>query len=168
MAATKKLLSNYIFPVGSIFITTSTASPTSFLGGDWNEIEGGRFLMSCTSGGTVYEKTSDTSAQTIVDLGGQAKQKGGYALNGMVAKASAYYGTRVGSDYSYPVSASTGIEAGTTVVNAQAGKATDNANVALNTSTSATVPASSIQLYSTVTFNNYPPYLTVHIWQRTA
>lgn len=166
--ATEKLLSDYIFPVGSIFITLSATSPATTLGGNWVEIEGGRFLMSCTSGGTVYKKTSDTSAQTAATLTGTAGQTGGYSLNGMILKSSSYYGTRVGSDTSYLVKNDKGIEAGTTVVNENVGKDNDNANVALNTTSSGSHLVAPYQLYSTVTLNNYPPYLTVHIWKRTA
>lgn len=164
--ATVKLLSDYIFPAGSIFITVSETSPSATLGGNWVEIEGGRFLMSCKSGGTVYKKTSNTSAQTAETLTGTAGQTGGYSLNGMILKSSSYYGARVGSDTSYLVTTKKGIEAGTTVVNENVGQENDNVNIALNTTTSGSRLATPYQLYSTVTLNNYPPYLTVHIWQR--
>jgi hypothetical protein len=161
-------LSDYLFPVGSIYITLSDKSPVSILGGTWTEIEGGRFLMSGAKNGTIYKVSSHTSEPTAVTLDGTVGTTGGYNLNGMIVKASSYHGVRVGSDKSFSVTNSAGIQAGTTVVNENVGQKEDDANVSINTTTTGTKTEFPVQLYSTVTFNNYPPYFTVHMWRRTA
>lgn len=53
-------ISNKIYPIGSIYISTSQASPASIFGGTWEQLKD-RFLLGCgdtyTAGGTGGEAT---------------------------------------------------------------------------------------------------------------
>lgn len=46
---TKADLLNYIYPVGSLYISTRSVSPASFLGGSWTSLSGGYVLQSTLS-----------------------------------------------------------------------------------------------------------------------
>ena len=50
-----------IYPVGSIYITTSSTSPASSIGGSWSKIEPGTFLMAA---GEIYNVLSTGRANT--------------------------------------------------------------------------------------------------------
>lgn len=50
-----------IYPVGSIYITTSSTSPASSIGGSWSQIEPGTFLMAA---GESYNVLSTGGANT--------------------------------------------------------------------------------------------------------
>lgn len=55
-------LMNVIYPVGSIYITTSATSPASFIGGTWTKIE------NCTlaAGGNTYGQPGDYSGSNMI------------------------------------------------------------------------------------------------------
>ena len=50
-----------IYPVGSIYITTSSTSPASSIGGSWSQIEPGTFLMTA---GETYNVLSTGGENT--------------------------------------------------------------------------------------------------------
>ena len=54
-------LSDLIYPIGSVYVSTANVSPASFLGGYWNPIEG-RFLLSSSSS---YTAGSTGGAATV-------------------------------------------------------------------------------------------------------
>lgn len=56
---TKADLLNYIYPVGSVYLSVNTVSPASFLGGSWTYISAGRALWTTTT----------TDAGTYIDAG---------------------------------------------------------------------------------------------------
>lgn len=50
-------LGQVIYPVGAIFASTSSTSPSSMFGGTWSQITGDTCLMAGTSVGNVGSKT---------------------------------------------------------------------------------------------------------------
>lgn len=58
----KSTVLSYVYPVGSIYISTSSTSPATFIGGTWQRITG-RFLLAATdSGGTGGNSSSSQKA----------------------------------------------------------------------------------------------------------
>lgn len=52
----KTKIFNYVYPVGSIYISTSSTSPATLFGGTWTEIKG-RFLVGHDSSSSMPHKT---------------------------------------------------------------------------------------------------------------
>ena len=55
---------NKIFPVGSLYMTITKINPSTFIGGTWSLISGGRMLMGCTDSDTK-STTGGSNTKTI-------------------------------------------------------------------------------------------------------
>ena len=132
-----------IYPVGSIYMSTSNNSPQSFLGGIWERITdrfllgaGSSYSVNATGGEKEHQLTTGEMpehAHTVRVYSGVTS--GGYSY---VAKAGSNYVT----------STSTGVTASGTSYSV------GNMGTGENGSGRA--------------HNNMPPYLAVYIWKRTA
>lgn len=56
-------LIDYIFPIGSVYFTTTNTSPSAFLGGGWTQISQGRFIAGIGTG------TDQNSVQKTIVAG---------------------------------------------------------------------------------------------------
>lgn len=139
MYLTKASVLNLIYPVGSVYLSTSNVSPQTFLGGSWAKIEG-RFLLAADSahpaGSTGGEETQTISLQQIPDH---------YHIIST--------GDGSGAGYNYPGYAA--------IVTQNAGESPSNA-YACNTGYVAGRNNVDQQPLSTM-----PPYLAVYMWKRT-
>lgn len=88
-------LGQVIYPIGAIFASTSSTSPSSMFGGTWSQITGDACLMAGTSVGNVGSKTiseaqmprhshalSTGSAEKPTDTGHQNANKAWYQTLG--------------------------------------------------------------------------------------
>ena len=51
-----KAITNIIYPVGSIYISTNTANPASYLGGTWQQVAHDCYLIGYNAGNTWFDK----------------------------------------------------------------------------------------------------------------
>lgn len=51
-----KAITNIIYPVGSIYISTNTANPSSYLGGTWQQVAHDCYLIGYNAGNTWFDK----------------------------------------------------------------------------------------------------------------
>lgn len=51
-----KAITNIIYPVGSIYISTNTANPASYLGGTWSQVAKDCYLIGYNAGNTWFDK----------------------------------------------------------------------------------------------------------------
>ena len=133
---------NYVFPVGSIYISMKPESPASSIGGTWERISQGKFLLGADStyaagetGGeathtlTVDEMPEHSHEQTVAAPTGSSDKLHGRAdWNGDIVNAEIYPQGSVGYEDNFR-----------TIV--QGGNKPHN---------------------------NMPPYLVVYMWKRTA
>lgn len=134
---------NNQYPVGSIFISTSSANPSEALGGTWVRVAQGRTLIG--AGSIVENTTADHGTVTAGQINPTAGTRGGevtHTLNTNEMPSHAHglgYGANTTSGTAaIPVFSSTLTSANTTY-------------------TGANQP-----------HNNMMPYLVVYIWERTA
>lgn len=132
------LTKDALYPLGSIFHSTSDTSPASLFGGSWEKIYD-RFLIG--AGGT-------------------------YAVNDMGGEATHTLTLAESPDHTHPLAVGQGGGAGTfpawAYTNASGGPSHGfTANYALTGYTGA-------KPHTTEPHNNIPPYYAVNIWRRTA
>ena len=51
-----KAITNIIYPVGSIYISTNTANPSSYLGGTWKQVAKDCYLIGYNASNTWFDK----------------------------------------------------------------------------------------------------------------
>lgn len=51
-----KAITNIIYPVGSIYISTNTANPSSYLGGTWQQVAHDCYLIGYNANNTWFDK----------------------------------------------------------------------------------------------------------------
>lgn len=100
-------LRDYIYPVGSVYISYSHVSPATLFGGTWVRIENA-FLWGTTSGGTIGQ-TGGSSTHTLTEDELPAHSHGSvYSQHADGTKSNAWY-TTSGTSIAYgPVSAGGG------------------------------------------------------------
>ena len=72
-------LGQVIYPVGAIFASTSSTSPSSMFGGTWSEIVGDSCLMACSGNVGVYGGSKNI---TIENMPSHNHAIGWYSVNG--------------------------------------------------------------------------------------
>lgn len=146
-----------IYPVGSVYISTSSTNPSSLFGGTWSAIGEGRVLQAVTSGSAGQTGGSSSKTVTI-----------GVTSNGTHSHVHQWYdGTRSGSSHGIDfASSSSGHRSGSfnssgTAVNFSADPDTSDFYTA-NASTS------TITVYGTgsTQVNTTQEHFTVYMWYR--
>lgn len=136
-------IADYIYPVGSIYMSVNSTSPATLFGGIWERIEG-RFLLSATVNSTAYlpGTTGGEAEHTLTTL------EMPNHTHGQQIEVAGYEGwsTRTASYMQY------------------AGYANPAERPSVVTSTS----YSTLDNGGSQSHNNMPPYLAVHMWKRTA
>lgn len=140
---------DFIYPIGSIYMSVNNISPATFLGGTWEQIQN-RFLLSA---GSSYEAGS---------TGGSSSHEHTLSSNGgaTIRKySSQFIMGRVSTAGNMPNSAgSLGDDGSWWVTNAEADTATQQID---------TTKFTGVSLYgNTDITTNLPPYLTVYMWKR--
>lgn len=141
-----KLLSNILYPIGSIYLSINNINPTNFFGGTWEQIKD-RFLLSA---GDTYTAGSIGGEATHTLTVNEMPSHNHYHDN---SNKSNIIGTfKSGSTRSRYASGTSG---GYTFQN------NTQSNLAWGESTTSNTGGGQAH-------NNMPPYLTVYVWKRTA
>ena len=133
---------DYIYPVGSIYMSVNATEPSTLFGGAWERIKD-RFLLSC---GDLYEANS---------VGGEAEH-----ILQQEEMPSHSHGIVSGENY---LLASTSSVDRTTVA-----QGTEKANVLTSTDGVIRATQNTYASGSGKAHNNMPPYLAVYMWKRIA
>ena len=171
-AAVKKLnndLWEKIYPVGAIFISTSSASPETLFGGKWEQIKD-KFLLS--AGDAYTASSTGGSATTTLSVSNIPSHNHTYTKANSVdshtltvdeiPSHSHIIGTSsfVVSQWNGAGACVGGSTANNSIRNTGGGKGHSHG---LSTS-----PVNTGSTGSTTAFSNMPPYLAVYIWNRIA
>ena len=131
-----------IYPIGAIYISTSSTNPGTLFGGTWEQIKD-RFLLAAGSSypaGATGGAATHTLSVDEMPSHNHAKSNGDtLALNGVNQKISRGVVAKGSDYYSFTTPASNGLAYGGNVTNTGGGEA----------------------------HNNMPPYLAVYVWKRT-
>lgn len=141
----KSTVLSYVYPVGSIYISTSSTSPATFIGGTWQRITG-RFLLAATDSGASSWSTSTKSSSI------KAGVTGGESDHQLVASEMPKHTHLAGKNASREASGY-GLTATAAFQN--------RVYVSGNSETSG-------EAGSNGTHNTMPPFLSVYMWKRTA
>lgn len=173
-------LLNLIYPIGSIYMSVREVSPQTFLGGSWRKIEG-KFLLSASS--TFPAGTSGGNKDAVVvahthALSGSAVSNGAHThtVSG-TSETGGSHSHNVGRDRDCASgSANWSVHtAGTSGAGGTSPTSTHNGHTHNVSGTAASDGAHTHTLSGTATSTgvsgtnaNMPPYLSVHMWERTA
>lgn len=149
---------DYIYPVGSIYMSVNPKNPGTWFGGTWVAWGSGRV--------PVGINTSDSSFNTVEKTGGSKDHHHQYLLG-----YRPYYGALTGSNFegimTYDLSNQEGGWTG-----GQFDDGIPNATTSINTSLASSVrqvQTSRIGVRgNTSKVSNLPPYITCYMWKRTA
>ncbi len=156
---TKQETLDFIYPVGSIYMSVNSTDPGVLFGGSWQRWGNGRTIVS------VNENDFQNSLNSAENTGGAKEHRHNFRLGmhwwyGAAAGENAPNGTGA---YKY----SNGQYDGWNKELQNRAMAVNNANY--NTpSATITSPAGKISEGDTETAHNWPPYITCYIWKRTA
>ena len=133
---------DYIYPVGSIYMSVNDTEPSNLFGGAWERIKD-RFLLSC---GDIYEANS---------VGGEAEH-----ILQSEEMPSHSHGIVSGENY---LLASTGSVDRTTVA-----QGTEKTNILTSADGVIRATQNTYASGSGKAHNNMPPYMAVYMWKRIA
>lgn len=141
-----KILRDYIYPVGSIYISVNATSPAVLFGGTWVQLKD-RFLLGC---GTTYSNGTTGGAATVtLTTGNMPSHSHGTGASGYYFSTAKPLSTdsvgrrKIGTGSTAYVTSATAID-----------------DLSERNATGAAGGGSA--------HNNMPPYLAVYMWKRTA
>lgn len=136
------ILLGVTYPVGAVYISFEATSPSVLFGGTWEELPSGRFLMASSgaAGTTGGSEYHMHGADTMVaEIAMDPNSSNVLQWNEVVTDNYIYYSTNKQLTlFNEPMGVSTGTCLGVKVIG------------------------------STSSQSNLPPYITVHMWKRTA
>lgn len=136
-----RLLSDIIYPVGSIYMSVNSTNPSNYFGGTWEQIKG-RFLLGCGDNGDGWNYSPNST-------GGEATHT--LTINEIPSHQhnGIYW-------YGRPFS----LDGGSNAISLSQGWSAANADTTGGFGTGHTGGSQG--------HNNLPPYLAVYIWKRIA
>ena len=159
---------NRIFPIGSVYITTTGTNPGGFIGGTWVSLGSGRTLVGVDTSDTDFntpkktggEKTHTLTTSEIPEHNHAHSHNVGYSSTSPLTDSRIYSGhvdDPEGTDH-YVLTAANG-QGGNGILDIQKTSAVGNPLTTWPDSTN----AGGGQAH-----NNVQPYITVYFWERTA
>lgn len=189
---TKEQIVDFIYPVGSLFISTTSTNPTTYLGGTWVRWGQGRVPVSVSDSDSDFgaNKTGGEKTHTLstAEMPSHSHARGTlvtgdagehtHTINGTAASAGAHTHKgwnrnvyRNGGNYAALVTTNT--SSGAATQNDVASSAGAHTHDVTGTAASAgshshTITGSTASTGNGTAHNNLPPYITCYMWQRTA
>lgn len=190
---TKQEIVDFIYPVGSLFISTTSTNPSTYLSGTWERWGQGRVPISVSDTDSDFNaanKTGGEKTHTLLtaEMPSHSHAKGTLATSSAgahehnVSGTAASAGAHTHKGWSRDVYSGGGNRAALVTTGTPSSSAT-NSNVARSagahehsvngTATSAgnhshTISGSTSSAGSGNAHNNMPPYITCYMWKRTA
>lgn len=155
----------FMYPVGSIYMSVNTTSPAVLFGGTWEKIEG-KFLLGSSSSHEIgstggVESNSYTPSGTV----------GNHTLTVNEIPAHNHPMPDLYTNFTIGAGAGTSVRAVTVSDSPETTYNPSNFKL-LNNGTTGNKGGGQAHNHgftgSATTFNNMPPYLTVNVWKRTA
>lgn len=144
-----------VYPVGSIYMSTSSTSPATLFGiGTWERITG-RFLLAATDGGAAGGNS--TASVAAGNTGGEASHTLSSAESGVPAHKHSM--TSVLTSASVSIASNKAGTASSGISDIM--RDTNGIGTLTSVNNNTAADASSAH-------NNMPPYLAVYVWKRTA
>lgn len=150
---------NYLYPVGSIYMSVGTTSPAVLFGGTWEQIEG-KFLLASSSnhevnstGGSETHTPSGTVNNHTLTLKETPSHKHSTQMRVESQNLVVGSGGQSGVPYNFYIKDGTNYTATGDAYN-------DSADVAVGDPHN--------HGFTGTSQNTMPPYLTVNVWKRTA
>ena len=162
----QKYLLDWMYPVGSIYMSVNNKTPQSIFGGTWEQIKDTFLLCS----GSTYSAGSTggeaTHKLTQAETPAHTHTRGNMNITGAISWVASGYGASN--------SRTTGCFSGSGFYNNEsgyqkssaAGQGTLISNVTFTAANTWTGSTSSVG--GNASHNNMPPYLAVYVWKRTA
>lgn len=165
-AIKKSDLLDFVYPVGSIYMSVNNVSPQTFLGGTWTSING-RFLLGAGANTANTDNTYGSLAANQINR--SVNEQGGEVKHSLTTTEMPSHNHTIDHTHDTAKTANSSIMAlsygSSNSYNGIGGKS-------FSTSTrDVVVPKYSGNSGSTgsgVAHNNMPPYLAVYMWKRTA
>lgn len=151
-----KSLLDYIYPIGSIYISTNGVSPSKLFGGTWQEIEG-RFLLGASTEYPVGSEGGSANAVVVSHTHAQVAHTHTVGSDSHSHKYG-YYTDRAAKGTARNTPGSTGASG---TYNTTSDTHTHSVNGGATTTGAASGGVAG-------TGKNMPPYLVVNIWERIA
>ena len=169
---TVKEIMNEIYPIGSIYTSTTDTNPSEKFGGVWERYAEGKTLIGVNESDTSFntvEKTGGSKSTTLTTNNLPRHTHGIPSLNGKTSTNGEHIHpytlnkTAVGTTYGYPpltASSFTGYNYDSSTSSAMIRPAGEHSHtVTTDTSTTSSTGSGS-------SFSNLQPYITVYMWKR--
>ena len=148
-----------VYPVGAIYISTSSTSPATLFGfGTWERISG-KFLLGATDGGSTGTNVQSSASAAAGASGGVATVT--LTANESGLPSHSHLGA---SNSSYLTTTGEAITRHTVASGSGAANMVRSPGAIERKSNTASVDAAN----ASAAHNNMPPFLSVYIWKRTA
>ena len=154
-------LLNWVYPVGSIYMSVNNVSPATFLGGTWEQIQN-RFLLSAGSSYAAGSTGGEAShTLSVAETPAHTHTRGTMEISGKVH--AGYPGVAWGHIHD-ATGAFNRIDTQSNVYSTGAANQTNMTGFDFYASRTWTGATSSVG--GNAAHNNMPPYLTVYMWKR--
>jgi microcystin-dependent protein len=162
----------YIYPVGSIYMSTNSVNPSSLFGGTWDRIKD-RFLLAAgdyynsgSVGGTATNTLTEENIPAHSHTYEKATAVGNHTLTVDEIPSHTHSYSKTTSPFSSNVAAAS---PGVNVISCtNAGNTASTGGDQAHNHPLETTSASTSEVGSGTEVNNMPPYITVNVWVRTA
>ena len=153
---------DFIYPIGSIYLSVNSISPAAIFGGTWEQIQD-TFLLAAGSTYTAGSTGGEVTHTLIeAEIPAHTHERGTMNITGGFAPWSDGKGTNIKE----PEGAFESVTSNQYGWGTTSGRDQDNAWIDFDASKSWTGETSSYG--GGGTHNNMPPYLAIYVWKRTA